>query len=114
MNIGAILHQLPESDRKVIRKKEKLLKKVIKTKYAIVFNQTCLKEDILPAYTHTHTHTHIYIYIYIYIYIQKYTQYTHICTTQHIHTECHHFLGNVLWFDYLFKNNNFHILLLFL
>ena len=52
MNIGAILHQLPESDRKVIRKKEKLLKKVIKTKYAIVFNQTCLKEDILPAYTH--------------------------------------------------------------
>ena len=38
--------------RKVIRKLEKVQKKVIKNKYAIVFNQTCLKENILPAYTH--------------------------------------------------------------
>ena len=52
MNIGSTLYQLPEQQRKVIRKKEKLQKKVIKNKYAIVFNQTCIKEDILPAYTH--------------------------------------------------------------
>ena len=52
MNIGPILYQLPNEKRKVIRKKEKLQKKVTKNKYAIVFNQTCLKEDILPAYTH--------------------------------------------------------------
>ena len=52
MNFGELLHQLPEENRKIIRKKEKLIKKVIKNKYAIVFNQTCLKENILPAYTH--------------------------------------------------------------
>ena len=52
MNIGSILYQLTDEKRKVIRKKEKLQKKVIKHRYAIVFNQTCLKEDILPAYTH--------------------------------------------------------------
>ena len=51
IDIGSILHKLPEEQRKVIRKKEKLQKKVIKNKYAIVFNQTCLKENILPAYT---------------------------------------------------------------
>lgn len=52
MNIGPILYQLPNEKRKVIRKKEKLQKKVTKNKYAIVFNQTSLKEDIVPAYTH--------------------------------------------------------------
>ena len=46
MNFGELLHQLPEENRKIIRKKEKLIKKVIKNKYAIVFNQTCLKEYI--------------------------------------------------------------------
>ena len=35
---------LPELHNKTIRRKEKLTKKNIKAKYAIVFNQTCLQE----------------------------------------------------------------------
>ena len=41
----------------------------------IVFNKTCLNNNLLPKYTlfttHTHTHTYIYIYIYIYIYMKE-------------------------------------------
>ena len=32
---------------------------------SLLFNQTCLNEELLHTHTHTHTHTHIYIYIYI-------------------------------------------------
>ena len=39
---------------------------------SILFNQTCINEEMLPKCTHAHTHTHIYIYIYIYIYTYIY------------------------------------------
>ena len=51
MSLGDLIHNLPELHKKTIRRKEKLSKKNVKAKYAIVFNQTCLQENILPAYT---------------------------------------------------------------
>ena len=51
MSLGDVLFNLTDLEKKTVRRKEKLLKKNIKAKYAIVFNQTCLREHILPAYT---------------------------------------------------------------
>ena len=51
MTFGDILHGLTDLEKNTIRRKEKLIKKNIKTKYAIVFNQTCLQANILPAYS---------------------------------------------------------------
>ena len=73
MSLGDILHTLTELHKKTIRRKEKLTKKNIKAKYAIVFNQTCLQEHILPAYTNIYI---IYIYIYIPIFREQVFSYT--------------------------------------
>ena len=36
-------------------------------KMSLLFNQTCIQEEMLNTHTHKHTHTHTHIYIYIYI-----------------------------------------------
>ena len=51
----------PESTRKITRRLEKLQLKMIKC--SIVFNKTCLNNNMLPKY--------ILFYIYIYTYIYK-------------------------------------------
>ena len=33
--------------------------KIDRHEVSVLFNQTCLKEKMLPTHTHTHTHTHI-------------------------------------------------------
>ena len=59
------LHHLDPDIRK-IAKKLSLHLKILKKKQSVVFDQTCLDNDLLPKYT-------IYIYIYIYIYKCIYT-----------------------------------------
>ena len=62
-NLGVLLNQITTDQKSLVRKLEKLDQKIVNCSYAIKFNETCVKEDILPKYTD------IYIYIYIYIYI---------------------------------------------
>ena len=65
MNFGELIHDLQTNAKKVIRKIERTERKLQKAKSALVFNETCINEDILPKYTN------MYIYIYIYIYIYR-------------------------------------------
>ena len=46
----------------LIRKLERVLIKLYRQSVYLLFNQTCLNEELLPNHTHTHTHT-LYIYI---------------------------------------------------
>ena len=63
MNFGEFLHLHPENIKKLTLKDENLENKLVNARVAIVFNKTCLNENLLPTFTN------IYIYIYIYIYI---------------------------------------------
>ena len=58
VSLGSLLYNLPVEQRKSVRELEKVSTKVIKSKCSLLFNSTCLKEDILPSYSN------IYIYIY--------------------------------------------------
>ena len=51
MSLGDLLFRTENDARKVIRKIEKTQKKLIKGIYAVIYNKTCLKENILPAYS---------------------------------------------------------------
>lgn len=59
MSFGELLFQLSPDAKKIVRGIEALNQKIINTEYAVIFNETCLKENLLPVYTN------IYIYIYI-------------------------------------------------
>lgn len=59
MNIGYLIHNLSEEEKCIVRKIEKINRKLVNVKYALVFNKQCIKENLLPAYTN------IYIYIYM-------------------------------------------------
>ena len=59
--IGFFLQHLDPDIRKITRRLVHLHLKILKKKQSVVFNRTCLDNDLLPKYT-------IYIYIYIYIY----------------------------------------------
>ena len=63
MKIGQLIFHLPAEKKQKIRKIEKINKKIASVKSSLVFNRTCIKENLLPKYTN------MYIYIYIYIYI---------------------------------------------
>ena len=41
----------PTSDRNLVRKLETLNKRLIQNNYNILFNETCIKEKLLPKYT---------------------------------------------------------------
>ena len=56
MNFAELIFNIPMNERKIIRKIEKIEKKIIDNKYALVFNQTCIKENILPIYTNIKIH----------------------------------------------------------
>ena len=60
---GHIIQELHHEAKSIIRQVERTSKKIVNAETAVKFNQICLKEELLPKYTH------IYIYIYIYIYI---------------------------------------------
>ena len=56
MKIGQLIFDLPD-EKKKIRRIEKINKKITFVKSSLVFNRTCIKENLLPKYTN------IYIYI---------------------------------------------------
>ena len=58
MNIGNLIFTLPAWHKTLVRKTEKKNKKIANTESSLVYNTTCLKENLLPTYTK-------YIYIYI-------------------------------------------------
>ena len=62
-NIGTLLQNFSINDRTIFRRLEGLQKKYTNAKYAVIFTETCIKENLRPKFTN------IYIYIYIYIYI---------------------------------------------
>ena len=55
-NFGKFLHQFQPETKTLIRKLERILIKLYRQNMALLFNQTCLNERLLPNY--------IYIYIY--------------------------------------------------
>ena len=56
MNFGALLHQLPEEQRRTVRKIENISKKLINCNFAVVFNDICIKENLLPTFTNIRTY----------------------------------------------------------
>ena len=55
LNLGQILFMLPTEVKIKIRQLEKAHNIFINNKYGIIFNETCIKEGLLPKYTNTHT-----------------------------------------------------------
>ena len=56
MNFGEFLYHYEPYVRTKIRRIETQEKKLAKTKVAILFNRTCLNENLLPTYTNITTH----------------------------------------------------------
>ena len=50
-NFAEFLHQFGPEIRQNIRKSENIEKKLINAELALVFNETCYNENILPRYT---------------------------------------------------------------
>ena len=66
---GELINTLPDEGKKLIRIRESTIKKIINAELSITFNETCIRENLLPTYT---LNKYICIYIYIYIYIYTY------------------------------------------
>ena len=49
---------LPTEIKNKIRKVEKARNVFINNKYGIIFNETCIKEGLLPKYTNIYIYTH--------------------------------------------------------
>ena len=58
MNFGELIYHQPNNIKKLLRKIENLEKKLVNARVAIVFNKTCLNENLLPTFTN------IYIFAY--------------------------------------------------
>ena len=56
-NLGVLLNLITFGQKTLVRQLEKLDQKIVNCSYAVKFNETCIKEDILPKY--------IYIYVYV-------------------------------------------------
>ena len=70
---GELINILPNECKKLIRLKENIIKKIINAELSITFNETCIRENLLPAYTlNIYIYIYIYIYTYMYIYINIY------------------------------------------
>ena len=59
MSFGDIIFQHSSDNKKIVRNIERLNKKITNAKLSVLFNQTCISNNLLPSYTN------IYIYIYI-------------------------------------------------
>ena len=51
MTLAELIHNLSDNEKKIIRKKERLQRKLNKAKHAVTFNTICIKENLLPSYT---------------------------------------------------------------
>ena len=56
-SFGELLFTLSHDHRSIVRRLENETKKLNNTKHAVVFNDICIRENLLPKYSH------IYIYI---------------------------------------------------
>ena len=56
MTYGQLLHSVPEGLRELYRRYENISKKLIQTRWSIVFNTTCLDKDVLPNYSRLRHH----------------------------------------------------------
>ena len=56
MTLGDLIFNLTNEEKTLIRKIEKLQKKREKANNTVIFNRTCLQEDILPKYTNIKVH----------------------------------------------------------
>ena len=55
-SMGNIIYQLDPDSKKITRRLEKIQIQKMKKEYSVLFNSTCLKNNLLPKYT-----TYIYI-----------------------------------------------------
>ena len=51
MNLGELIYNLDYNNKKLIRKIENLNKKLNNINNSIVFNELCIKEELLPKFT---------------------------------------------------------------
>ena len=54
LNLGQILFMLPPEIKNKIKKLKKAHNVFINNKYGIIFNETCIKEGLLPKYTNVY------------------------------------------------------------
>ena len=55
-NLGELIHDLDDPTKQICRKFERCLLKLTKTKLNVVFNETCIQENILQKYTNINLH----------------------------------------------------------
>ena len=48
---GELINTLPDEGKKLIRIRESTIKKIINAELSITFNETCIRENLLPTYT---------------------------------------------------------------
>ena len=58
MNVSETLRSLPDATKKTFNKIQKLNRKLSKARTAVLFNDICIKEDILPKYTNLRLYDH--------------------------------------------------------
>ena len=58
LTFGELLHPLNVYLKNKIRNFEKHKKQILSAKYGILFNQTCLNEELQPTYTNIYIYTH--------------------------------------------------------
>ena len=50
-SFGCLINNLSPEIKSKVRNLEKINRKIINCSYAVKFNETCIKEDLLPNYT---------------------------------------------------------------
>ena len=64
MTISELILTFPSDTKSLISSIEKTNRKIVNIQLSLVFNKTCIQENLLPAYTHTYMCIYIYIYLY--------------------------------------------------
>ena len=70
-NFGELLFLCNPDSKSLARILEKVLRKKVHSKYGVLFNETCIKESLLPIYTVIYIYIYIYINTYVYLYINS-------------------------------------------
>ena len=52
MDFGSLIFNLQPEERSSIRTVEKISKKLITAEFAVIFNNVCIQENLLPKYTY--------------------------------------------------------------
>ena len=58
-NLGQLLFNMDCESRLIVRKVEKLNKKLVANSSGVLFNQVCIDEGLLPKYTNIYMYIHI-------------------------------------------------------